>query len=166
MSSWFTDPERRKGFPRPGDWWVAEPRGESGSKEPWLQSQGSSCSLGSSPFTSSTQSTQWALVGRQVTWAPLTQKIAPSQAPHCLHLQGKVILLQSPERWPLQLSGLGASGWFTPAVSHCRGNQPKAGSLLPPWRWQWRDSCEGMPWPQNWLPPGSWRPQAGFKSCL
>ena len=160
MSSRFTDPERRKGFPRPGDWWVSEPRGESGSKEPWLQGRGSPCSLGSSPFTSSTQSTQWALVGGTYHMGTLdsgdrTQPSSSLSPPlGCSHPNGG---LSNRQAWG-PLVGLHQQ------LSHCRGNQPEAG--FPPWRCQWTDSCEGRPWPPNWLQSSSWRPQAGFKSCL
>lgn len=68
---------------------------------------------------------------RHATWAHLIQKIAPSQAPHCLHLQGAVTLLQSPEWCPLQLSGLGASGCFTPAVKSLQRKPAKSGVPAP-----------------------------------
>ena len=98
-------------------------------------------------------------VGR-ITWAHLIQGIAPSPAPHlspplgCSHPNGG---LSNRQAWG-PLVGLHQQ------LSHCRGNQPEAG--FPPWRCQWTDSCEGRPWPPNWLQSSSWRPQAGFKSCL
>lgn len=124
----------REGKVSPGrgtDEWRSQ-EGNPGPRNPDSKARAHPAPLGRHHSPAAPRAPSEPLWVRHATWAHLTQKIAPSQAPHCLHLQGAVTLLQSPEWCPLQLSGLGASGWFTPAVSHCRGNQPKAASLLPP----------------------------------